>query len=79
MSSPVLAVSDRPYIPAEPLLRVSQKPRRHLEIFNEPVLLTLTCGDETGHWAGWVRGPASCVARRAPWLLRMIKERADGA
>lgn len=73
-SSSVLGASDMPYILPDPLLRVSQKPKSHLEILNEPVLLTVTSADEAGHWAARVKGPASCVACFASSLLRMIIE-----
>lgn len=39
-------------------LRVTQKPKSHLEVLNEPVLVPVTSGDEADHWAGRVKGQA---------------------
>lgn len=63
-SVPLLGQLGLIYLPSLSL-RVSQKPRSHLEIFNESVLVTSGCGG----WAGWVRGPAS----RALCPLKVIK------
>lgn len=62
------------YILPELLLRVTQKPKNHLEIFNEPALVTVTSGDEADHWAGRVKGPAGSVAPLCFLLLRIIME-----
>lgn len=64
-SVPLLSQSGLIYLPS-PSPRVSQKPRSHLEIFNESVLVTSGCG----RWARRVRGPAS----RALCLLKVIKD-----
>lgn len=41
----VLGAFDTSYILPELLLRVTQKPKRHLEILNEPILVTITSGN----------------------------------
>lgn len=61
-ASSVLGALGMSYILPEVLLGVTQKPKSHLEIFNEPVLVTVTSGDEADHWAGGVKGPAISVA-----------------
>lgn len=64
-SVPLLSQSGLIYLRG-PSPRVPPKPRSHLEIFNESVLVTSGCG----RWAGRVRGPAS----RVHCLLKVIKD-----
>lgn len=71
-SCSALGVSDMPYILTQRPLRVSQKAKSHLEIINEPLLVTATSGDECGHWTDWVKGPAVSAPRLASSLRRMI-------
>lgn len=73
-SSSLLGASDKPYILPGRLLRVSQKPKSHLEILNESALDGFTSGNEAGHWAGWVKRSANSVVCFSSWLLRMITE-----
>lgn len=51
-SCSALIASDMPYILPEHPLRVSKKPKSHLEKVNEDVLVGITSGDECGQWAG---------------------------
>lgn len=74
-SCSALIASDMPYILPEHPLRVSKKPKSHLEKVNEDVLVGITSGDECGQWAGRVKGPASSVACFAISLLRTIRTR----
>lgn len=73
-SCSTLGVSDMPYILPQHPLRVSQKAKSHLEIINEPLLVTAPSRDECGHWAGWVKGPAVPAPQSASSLWRMIME-----
>lgn len=72
-SCSALGVSELPYILPECLQRVSQKAKSHLEIVNELVLVTAPSGDECGHWAGWVKGPAVFAPRLASLMSKMIR------
>lgn len=67
-----LGVSELPYILPQHLLRVPQKAKSHLAIINEPVLVTVSPGDECGLCAGWVKGPAACAPRLASLISKMI-------
>lgn len=71
-SCSALGVSGLPYILPQHLLRVPPKAKSHLEIFNEPVLVTAPSGDERGHWAAWVKGPAGVAPRSTSLMWRMI-------
>lgn len=69
-----LCDSDMSYILPELLLRVTQKPKSHLETFNEPILVTITSGNEADHWAGRVKRARRLCGLVGFSLLRIITD-----
>jgi len=75
----LLLFSDMSYILPELLLRVTQKPKSHLEILNEPVLVTITSGNEADHRAARVKRATAVLGPALLLALESYYRRARGA